>query len=97
VKQFGYDRRDAAKMPGPRTPVQLAAEFFHRNPRHRACRIHLLNRRSKKQLHAFFRQQIAVAVEVARIFRQIFIGTKLFGIHKDRCRYNIAGSPCCTD
>ncbi len=63
MKQFRHHRSHAAKMPGPRTPVQLVTQPFHRNPGHAARRIHLLNRWSEKQLHALFRQQIAVPFE----------------------------------
>ena len=77
-------------MPRPRTPIQLAAQLFHRNPGHRAGRIHLLDRRSEKQFHSFFLQQVAVAVEISRISRQIFVRSKLRGIYKNRRRHNIA-------
>ena len=79
-------------MAGARASVKLFAQPLDHHPGHRVVgtRIHLLDRRRKQDLDPFPFQQLAVAIELARISRQILGGSELRGVHKNGYRNRVA-------
>ncbi len=70
-------------MSGARASVKLFAQAFDQNPCDLIVGIYFVNRRREKDLDALFFQQLAVAIELPRIFRQVFCGAKLGGVHEN--------------
>src|SRR5260370_18624035 len=84
-------------MAGARASVELFAQAFDQHPGDCAIGINLFDRRRKEDIHALFLQQPAVAVELARILRQVFCRAELCGVHKNRNGNRVALRLCGAD
>ena len=82
VKEFRDHGGDAAKMSRTRSAAQLVAEAFDRDIGDRARRIHLFHTGREEKVHAFFFQQCAIAIEIARILCEVFVRSELKRIHE---------------
>ena len=71
------------KWPGRERPSSFSLRPSTSTQVTSPCGIDLFDRRREEDLDAFFFQQLAVAIELARIFRQIFGRAKLRWVHED--------------
>ncbi len=83
VEKLCDHRGHATKMSGPRLAAEPVAEAFDGDIGDRTRRIHLFHPRRKEQIHPFFFQQSAIAIKIARILGQIFVGSELKGIYEN--------------
>src|SRR5207248_3853142 len=90
VEELADNGGDTAKVSGARLAVELLAKGFDGDIGERAWRIHFFGRGREQKIDTFFFQQLAIAVEGARIFREVLVRPELSGIHEDRNRNGIA-------
>ena len=86
LQQFQHHGGYPTKMSRTRLAIELVAEAFDRDIGDRARGIHLFNTRREEKIHTFLFQQSAIALEIARVLREIFPGSKLKRVHEKRSR-----------
>jgi hypothetical protein len=87
VEELADHSRHAAEVSWPRAATEPFAKPFNSHERRGARRIYLLHTGSKQQRNVFRLKHPAVALEITRIFLEIFVGTELSGVHKYRCHH----------
>jgi hypothetical protein len=83
VEELGDHGSHAAKVSGAHGTFQRSGQMFHLHPGLEAGRVHDLSGGQPHQVGASLLQQRQVAVNVARISSQIFVGAKLGGVNED--------------
>ena len=90
LKSFETTVVTPRKWPGTRAAAKFVAQAFDRDVGDGARGIHFFHAGSKNQVHAVLLQQFAIAIKVARILGQVFVGAELERIDEDRNHDQIA-------
>src|SRR5207302_9959076 len=77
VEELGDDGGDTVEVTGPCAAAQLAADLADRDPERIRVRIHLVHVWMEDDVNAFRFAQREVAVEVARVRREVLVRAEL--------------------